>query len=314
MALTNFGIREKWLRMLVKVLPSHPDIFTNLTNRERMEEAQYLLGGIGNKQVPAIKDWAVGIGLIERYDDFNAIKYSLTSLGKIISEYDPQFEEPGTMWAIHYNLCANSSKAKHTDKSDDIWFYSRYSNSFGVGTFSRDEIKTCLKNYSKKDGGNYLDSTIEKNCMTPLLDTMSNTKIGKELGVMTVVDSEKNIYERRHPDELSLHPAIFAYMLYDWADFNSRPSMNTAEFYSNNSVACLMAMGEEQLRIYLNKIQDRYIKKILWVSWTAGLNSVAFEKNIPPLAILRAYYIEQQAGKNPLGSLSEGIELERIKN
>jgi hypothetical protein len=313
MALTSFGIREKWLRMLIKVLPSHPDIFTSLTNKERMEEAQYLLGGIGNKQVPAIKDWGIGIGLIERYDSANETKYSLTSLGKIIAQYDPQFEEQGTLWTIHYNLCANSSKIKYTDKSDDIWFYSRYSNSFGAGTFSRNEIKACLKKY-KKDGKNYSDSVIEKMCMASLLETMSNTKIGKELGVMTIVDSEKNIYERRRPDEVSLHPAILAYMLYDWADFNSRPSMNTAEFYSNDSVACLMAIDEEQLRMYLNKIQDRYTKKILWVSWTAGLNSVAFEKNIPSLAILRAYYIEHQVGKDPLKSLSEGIELERIKD
>ena len=306
MALTSFGIREKWLRMLLKVLPEHPDIFSCLSNEERMEDAQYLLGGIGNKQVPAIKDWCVGIGIIEKYDESN---YALTSLGKIILEYDPMLEEQGTLWAIHYNLCVNSNKPKYTDKSDDIWFYSKYSNSFGAGTFSRNDVKACLKEY-KKDGKDYSDSVIEKMCMASLLDTMSNTKIGEELGVLTIIDDVKSIYERRHPNDSTLHPAILAYMLYDWAEFNSRLTMNTAEFYGYGSVARLMALEEQQLNMYLNKIQDRYAKKILWVSWTAGLNSVAFEQNISSLALLRAYYIEHQTGKDPLDSLREGIALE----
>jgi hypothetical protein len=99
-------------------------------------------------------------------------------------------------------------------------------------------------------------------------------------------------------------------MLYDWADINSRLTMNTAEFFAYGSVACLMAMEEEQFNSYLHKIQDRYSKKVLWVSWTAGLNSVAFEKCIPSLALLRAYYIEHQMGRDPLSSLHEGIEQE----
>lgn len=305
MALTNFGIREKWLRLLLKVLPSNPCIFSNLTNTDNMEEAQYLLGGMGNKQVPAVKDWGVGIGLIE---NDSASNYILTPFGKLITKYDPQLEEYGTYWAIHYNLCVNSYKSKHTDKADDIWSYSKYSNTFKAGIFSRNDLKACLKEY-KNAGKEYSDSTIEKMCLAPLLDTMSNTKLGDELGILSIADEAKGIYERRHPSDSTLHPSILAYMLYDWASFNSRLSINTAEFFNYGSVACLLSMEEQQFNTYLNKIQDRYAKKILWVSWTAGLNSVAFEQNISPLSILQSYYLEHQSGKDPHESLSQAVEL-----
>ena len=307
MALTSFGIREKWLRMLIRVLPKFPDIFNNLTNKERMEEAQYQLGGVGIKQVSPIKEWGVGCGLIEKNAESN---YVLTTLGKIIAEYDPQFEQQGTFWVMHYNLCINSFKPNYTDKSNDIWFYSKYANSFGVGTFTRDDVKACLKEY-KKEGKEYSDSVIETMCMASLLETMAHTRIGNELGVLTIKDSAKKIYERREPIDSTIHSAIFAYMLYDWADFNERLTVNTAEFFNYGSVACLMAMEEEKFNSLLNIIHDRYAKKILWVSWIAGLNSVAFEKTLPPLSLLRAYYIEQETGKDPLECLQEGIELEQ---
>lgn len=305
MALTSFGIREKWLRMLIKVIPVYPDIFTGLSNTERMEEAQYQLGGLGNKQVPAVKDWGVGIGLIEKDSESN---YQLTPFGKIIAKYDPQFEEQGTFWAIHYNLSVNSFKPQYTDKSDDMWFYSMYSNKFPAGAVLRNEIKACFKGYKKKDGTDYSDNVIDS-CLSHLLDTMTNTKIGEELGVFSITDEAKNIYERRHPTESTLHPAILAYMLCDWAHFNSRLTMNTAEFFRFGSVACLMAMDEQQFNAYLNKIQDRYSRKVLWVSWTAGLNSVGFEKTISPLSMLQAYYIEQQSGEAPLEALNHSLEL-----
>jgi len=305
MALTNFGIREKWLRLLIKVLPNNPTLFNNLTNMANMEEAQYLLGGMGNKQVPAVKDWGVGIGLIEKDADAN---YVLSPLGKLIAKYDPQLEEYGTYWAIHYNLCVNSQKPQFSEKGTDLWFYSKYANSFGAGTFARSELKASLKEY-KNAAKEYSDTTIEKMCLAPLLDTMSNTKLGDELGLLTLADEVKNTYERRTPEDSTLHPAILAYMLYDWSLFNSRLTVNTAEFFGYGSVARLLALDEQQFNSMLNKIQDRYSRKVLWVSWTAGLNSVAFEQNLSPLGILQAYYLEHQTGTDPLRALTEPVEL-----
>lgn len=45
---------------------------------------------------------------------------------------------------------------------------------------------------------------------------------------------------------------------------------------------------------YLDKIQAMFNKEILWVSYTAGLNSVSLEKNINPLDILKTYYIKKR--------------------
>lgn len=306
MALTSFGFREKWLRMLLKVIPNREDIFSNLSNKENMEEAQYLLGGIGNKQVEALKEWGLGIGLIERSGKND---YILTKLGRIIFEYDPQLFEYGTLWAIHYNLCVNPSKSEFIKNSNDIWFYARFANSFGAGIFTRQDLKENLKEY-KKDGKSYSDSVIEKMCLASLLECMLHSRLGSELGVLSEVEDKKNVYERRAPKNDSLHHAILTYMVYDWASINDRLTVNIAELLNYGSVACFMAINEQQLSSYLSKIHERYNKRVLWVSFTAGLNSIAFEKNIPPLALLRSYYLEQQAGMSPLDALNRAIEIE----
>lgn len=62
---------------------------------------------------------------------------------------------------------------------------------------------------------------------------------------------------------------------------------------------------------FLDKIQDRYLKRVLWVSRTAGLNSVTFANDFPPLALLNAYYLEHVTGVEPIEALLKGIERQK---
>ena len=64
-----------------------------------------------------------------------------------------------------------------------------------------------------------------------------------------------------------------------------------------------------------NKLSN-LIKEILWVSYTAGLNSVAFERNINPLDILKAYYIKKRDEISALDAYRKAKEevTYRVKN
>jgi len=287
----SFGFEERWIRLLLKNIPDHPDIFWN----DRMEDAQYLLGGLGNRQVLALKDWARAIGLIIEEKKEKQAKFVLTPLGKIITQYDPKLDENGTFWAIHHNLCLSENK--------QIWFYPFYSNTFGIETFTREQMERHLRE-ARPDAGESMYGT----WLNKLTHTMKSTKLGNDLGILVPVD--KNLFERRSPDS-SLNYALIAYILCDWAEKFSRDTVNLLEFQNKNGVFRYLALSDTQAKEFLDIIQDRFSKKILWFSRTAGLNSIVFEPNVPSLAVLRAYYLQQLEGMEPLKALEEGIKLEQ---
>ena len=67
MALSEaFGFEERWLRLLIKATNEDPLVLSQarLGNADGMADAQHVLGGIGNRQVFALRDWAKAIGVI----------------------------------------------------------------------------------------------------------------------------------------------------------------------------------------------------------------------------------------------------------
>lgn len=284
----TFGLRENWLKSLVRVLPDHPEIF----NKANLDNAMYDLNINGTRQVPAIKEWCEGMGVIEKKDG----GYYLTELGELFRQEDSLFEEYGTAWAMHYSLCINNQNPK-----SKLWFYNHYANSIGAGKFSRDDVKALYASSTNSE------SVLDNKIMSPLCETMRFWTFASILGIGNFPEKTPQNFDRRVPDVNQLHPAILAYMLYDWSQRNDRPGVNIAEYFSCNGVARLLALQEQQFCEYLQQIHDRYHKKILWVSFTAGLNSVTFEKNIPPLAILETYYLEYKLGLDPLEALQTAL-------
>ncbi|MBV5327184.1 MAG: DUF4007 family protein [Chlorobium sp.] len=283
----TFGLRDRWFKMLFKVLPEKPALF----DKANIEDAQYDLGGIGPRQVPAIQEWALGMSVIYKKDNL----YYLTELGELFRKYDLTLSEFGTAWAMHYSLCINSQ-----DLKSKLWFYYHYSNTFAAGIFRRDDVKSALASATSSE------SVLDKKIVGPLCETMREWSFAKSLGIGDFSDPKD--FSRRAPSNDQLHPAIMAYMLYDWAHRNARPGVNIAEFFNYGGVARLLAMEEQQFCEYLQLIHDRYHKKVLWVSFTAGLNSVTFEKNIKPLALLEMYYLEFLSGMEPLDAFKTATE------
>ncbi len=283
----SFGFEERWLRLGLKAVMKDGTIF----QPSRISEAQIVLGGIGNRQVFALRDWMRGSGLITQ---LSAGAFELTPLAKVIMQYDSTLEEDGSYWVIHHSLCMNAS---------DIWFYSYYANTFGEGSFTREDVKTSFIRER-----NYSETVIEKKCITPLLHTMRSTKLGERLGILMPL--EKDIYQRKAPSEANLPLPVFAYMIVDWATRNTRTTCNTAELLQIGSVAKCLALPPTEMNQMLDRIQDRYRGRILTVSRTAGLNSISFNNTVKPLAILRTYYIELLDGLDSSDSLNVASQIE----
>lgn len=283
----GFGFEERWLRMLTKEVPRNADLF----DAGSLEHAQYVLGGLGNCQVRALRDWARAMSFIEVYPG----GVRLSHLAQLVCQYDPLLEENGTWWVIHSRLAANP---------DDIWFYSFYSREFAPGRFTRADLRLRLQAYRGDS-----DSYIDKKCLFPLLHTMSATRLGSGLGLLRELQGVE--LERLVPDASRIPVGVVAYILLDWMSRNNRHTVGIEEIIGPEGPGRLLSLPKSMLNECLDQIQDRYAKTVLWVSRTSGLDSVARDGGLTPLAMLRAYYLEHLDDLSPMEALKLGVEQER---
>lgn len=282
MAKFEFGFEESWLRLIIKRLPKHPDLFQS--NEAAVERAQSLLR-IGKLKVGAARVWAESAGLIQK----NKKEYGLSPLGELIATHDPEFEEDGIWWALHYNLAREQSPA---------WFYAYYANLFEPDEFTREELKSAIHRYRE-----VADTVMNKLVLAPLQQVFEGSRLGEDFRLYYPKDSG---YARRPVGNPPVHPAIFSYALCDWARQNQRKTAHIEVLLDTWSPGRIFRMDREAVDQMLVDIGERYQKNVAWISHTANLNSVSLP-NLPPLAMLLAYYLELD-GKEPMDALRTALK------
>jgi hypothetical protein len=291
MAKFEFGFEESWLRLIVKKLPGNPDLF----QLKSVEKAQAILR-VGKVKVSAARAWAESAGIIFK----NGRGFSLTALGKIIARHDPDLEENGIWWALHYNLAKQSSPA---------WFYSYYFNKFDADAFDRasleDELRTWWDETHEKP---MTDSVFDKLIFSPFKQVFEGTRFGQDFGLFAV--KEDGTFLRQPKGSQSPPGTIIAYALLDWAIENQRQSAHLERLFEPWGIAKIFRLDRETFDEMLIDIGEIYQKKIAWISHTAGLNSVSI-MDIPPLALVSAYYHELD-GEEPMAALIKGQD--ELKN
>ena len=282
----TFGIEETWLRKGMKEVSSNPAIFAR--NNRLLAQKEL---GMGNKQIDALKDWLAAANLLSMGEKIGLLKPS--TVGEVIVKYDSTFSENGTFWLIHYFLSQNT---------DRLWFYYWYVNEFDADIFSRNDLEAGLSNYKATS-----EKIIKDFCLLPLLQTMRKTRLGKSFGIM--MEESPNQFRRIEPPEDKLDPMIVSYITADWAKRNDRSSANLVELVSlKGSPGKILHLSPRRYSEYLDKIQSMFNKEVLWVSYTAGLNSVVFEQKVNPLDLLKAYYIKIRDEINPLDAHYRAME------
>ncbi|MBF0235516.1 MAG: DUF4007 family protein, partial [Desulfamplus sp.] len=198
MAEYKFGFEETWFRLIIKNLPNHPELFLP----KYVEEAQSILR-VGKLKVGAARAWAESADIIYK----GKKNFALTPFGKIIARHDPELEENGIWWAIHYNLARVSSPA---------WFYSFYFNNFELDHFSREDFEKAVREFWDKDHEKSMtDSVFHKLIFSPFKQVFENTRLGTEFGFW--LTDEENKYLCDSEDAPALPRTILAYALLDWS-------------------------------------------------------------------------------------------------
>lgn len=285
MAKFEFGFEEAWFRLIIKKLPDHPDLFLP----RAVEKAQAILR-VGKLKVGAARAWAEAAGIVCKKKN----TFVLTALGKVIARHDPDLEEDGIWWVIHYHLARNTSPA---------WFYSFYFNEFTLDQFSRKQLEHELRvHWNNSHDKPMTDSVFHKLIFSPLKQVFEGTRLGGEFGFWQTDD--EGYYLRLSENALPFPRAILAYSLLDWGKEEHRQSVHLEKLLEPGGIGKIFRLERDVLDALLIDIGEHYRKKVAWISHTAGLNSVSI-MDVRPSVLVSAYYHELD-GEEPLKALALG--------
>jgi hypothetical protein len=290
MAKFEFGFEELWFRMIIKKLPGNPELFA----AKEVENTQQVLR-IGKLKVGAARIWAEAAGLIKK----ERKGHVLTPIGRAIAKFDPDMEEDGIWWLIHYNLASADSSA---------WFYSYFFNYFEYEEFDRPTLEAELREFWAQNHKPLTDDMFHKLIYSPFKQVFEGTRFGNgraSNGFRLFYETAPGAFSRDPKGSRQLHPAIVGYSICDWARKNERQTAHIEEFLSPGAPGRILRLNNSSLDEMLVAIGERYIKRVAWISHTANLNSVAIS-NLPALAMLVTYYLELD-GKEPVGALEKAI-------
>ena len=287
MAKFEFGFEEAWFRLIIKKIPDHPNLFLP----SAVEQAQTILR-VGKLKVGAARAWAEAAGIVTKRKN----QFVLTPLGHLIKHHDPDMDDDGIWWALHYNLARQDSPA---------WFYAFYCNEFTPDNFDRDMLEEELRAWWDRGHEKPMtDSIFDKLVFSPLKQAFDGTRLGKEFGLFNL--QEDNRFCRQAPGHRLQPAAIVAYGLLDWARQQQRLTVNLEKLQEPWGIGRIFRLDRTSLDEIIVQIGDQYNKQVGWVSHTAGLNSVSIME-VPPLTLISAYYHELD-GKSPINALEKARE------
>jgi len=127
----TFPVREGWLTKGLRLIQRDPQGLDAADAADRL--------GVGRNMVKSIRHWLLVTGLTARPKRRRPTE--LTSLGKLILEFDPYMIEPVIWWVLHANLVVHKDRAVTWS-----WFFN---------TFDRDRFDriTCLDQISRYVAG-----------------------------------------------------------------------------------------------------------------------------------------------------------------
>jgi hypothetical protein len=106
----SFHIREGWLAKGLQAVQAQREIL-------RDDTTAAIQLGLGRNMVRALQFWLTATGLIRP----DPPGHALTPFGKQVWEFDPYFEDIGTLWLIQYHLACSRDQA-----TTWYWFFNHF--------------------------------------------------------------------------------------------------------------------------------------------------------------------------------------------
>lgn len=287
----SFHIREGWLRKGLFNIERNPYLFSE-------EHAGDDLG-VGRNMVSAIRYWLQATGLAEAIPEKNdgkrSSRFEATPLAGLISQYDPYFEDEGTLWVLHYELAVSFQQATSWS-----WFFNR----FGVRHFTQDLFLTHLQRYVETNGKRKISPRSLEKDFRCFVRTYARTveKAGNlspeesfdcplaALNLLEYLPKTKS-YRLLAPHEESLPELLIVYALVRMraeTPLTSNEVSFREALYSEGSPGRIFNLDPDTLYGYLLRLDEKK-ERFVTFTRTAGLNLITLHTR-DPQEVLTGYY------------------------
>lgn len=259
--------------------------------------------GVGKNMVASMRHWAASSNVIMEDEENDIITTELSRLLLNDTGLDPWMENTSSIWAFHWHIASNSSKATY------IWLF----NNFNNNQFDRSLITQSLVSLCEELEWRVSAATIKRDveCLirayvnkSSKSDEFTEDQIESPLAELGLIQpiSKNDIFQLRRTSQPSLGNGVFMYALIDFWKFFS----NTARTLSLETVTyepCspgrLFCLDEDSVADRLYAIEKMSDGILTW-SETAGLRQVIANKpleEINSLDFLRLDYKGKKSSK-----------------
>lgn len=287
----TFSIRKGWLSKGLRCVVKNPSVFVT-----KEENAMDVLG-IGSNMVKSLRYWLQATKLTTEPNSGKR-EQSLTLLGQIINEYDPFFEEIGTLWLIHHSLATNMENASS-------WYL--FFNKFEATEFDEEDFCEFIRKYvslsvpdkvpsSRVIADDYkcvINTYYSKNQMSSSKDNPEDSfecplaELGL-IGFVKSISSGNRIYRKQTPKANSIPDEIaLAMILYN---ANGKKEILISSLVKDEkSIGRICNLDTASLLTVLYNLEHLgYIKVIR----TAGLDVVHILTDVTFEECIKNYYTE----------------------
>ena len=286
----TFAIRKGWLNKGLRNIENAPDVFIS------KEKKPMDVLGIGANMVKSLRYWLQATGLTVEPNSGKR-KQSLTSIGEIIYNNDPYFEETGSLWLVHYGLATNFEDATS-------WYL--FFNEFQMQEFSEDDFYKSLRKFITMQDSETMPSSRAisddfkciintyypgKRNSSDDIDPENNIECPlTELGLISYVTTTQGnrIYRKCTPKNENIPDLIALYAILKQIGEQKEVKISVLQ-NSTNSIGKIFLLDTLSLLHILYQLEGAgYIKVVR----TAGLDVIRILTDLTPEECVKQYYSE----------------------
>ncbi|WFD11308.1 DUF4007 family protein [Tepidibacter hydrothermalis] len=280
----SFYIREGWLSKGMKSINEDSSLFSNKFATDTL--------GVGSNMVKSIRYWLQVCGLTEEISGYKGKReqFLTDSLGRIIFEKDPYFEDIFSLWLVHYKLASNRELST-------TWYL--FYNDFKVEEFTKEDLLDGMKLaldridanliYSEKSLQDDCSCLIKTYCLDDSTEKNPEDNLICPLTDIVLIKRKKTFDKREYyvkctPSIDKLDKLVILYVILD----NIKDNKTTIDSLLNNNcnVGKIFNLNRNILNEYLDILKnDGYIE----INRTAGLDTI-YVKDITKEEVLNRYY------------------------
>lgn len=272
----SFIIREGWLNKGLYEVSRNPKVFFNNYGADDL--------GVGPNMAKAIRYWMRCSGFL---DEKKKTEITLSSLGKMILDKDPYFEDLFSLWIVHCNIVRDDNQAT----AWEIFF-----NEFDYEEFTREEMEKELLAIAKRkaNGQKFAEKSVLDDCDAILrmyrkkdvMVTNPEEKNVSPFGVLGLLKYSNGAYCKVQPDLNRIPPEVVLYLMCDCVGMGK--GMNIDELLriekGPGKVLNLKRTGLVEL---LEKLEAA---GQITMNRTAGLDMVYMKDTVDVEKVLKDYY------------------------